>query len=77
MENFDKIKEAINDTSFLLNINYEHLFDIVDNKTTNESIKKNHSEGSFLADGCLIFWWLRIPTGSMTEWVFSRSGNAL
>jgi hypothetical protein len=40
VENFDKIKEAINDTSFLLNINYEHLFDIVDNKTTNESIKK-------------------------------------
>jgi hypothetical protein len=42
--NFDKIKEAINDTSFLLNINYEHLFDIVDNKTTNESIKKIKEE---------------------------------
>jgi len=38
--NFDKIKEAINDTSFLLNINYERLFDIVDNKIKNEEIAK-------------------------------------
>jgi hypothetical protein len=44
VENFDKIKEAINDTSFLLNINYEHLFDVVDNKTTNESIAKLKEE---------------------------------
>jgi len=40
VENFDKIKEAINDTSFLLNINYEHMFDVVDNKITNETISK-------------------------------------
>lgn len=44
VENFDKIKEAINDTSFLLNINYEHFFDIVDNKKTNESIAKLKEE---------------------------------
>jgi hypothetical protein len=44
VENFDKIKEAINDTSFLLNINYEHLFDIVDNKITNETIAKLKEE---------------------------------
>ena len=44
VENFDKIKEAINDTSFLLNINYEHLFDVVDNKTTNETIAKLKEE---------------------------------
>ena len=50
IENFDKIKEAINDTSFLLNINYEHLFDIVDNKTTNESIIKLKEETYTLVD---------------------------
>jgi len=44
VENFDKIKEAINDTSFLLNINYEHMFDVVDNKITNESIAKLKEE---------------------------------
>ena len=44
VENFDKIKEAINDTSFLLNINYEHMFDVVDNKITNESIVKLKEE---------------------------------
>jgi hypothetical protein len=44
VENFDKIKEAINDTSFLLNINYEHLFDVVDNKITNENIAKLKEE---------------------------------
>lgn len=44
IENFDKIKEAINDTSFLLNMNYEHLFDIVDNKRENESILKLKEE---------------------------------
>jgi len=44
VENFDKIKEAINDTSFLLNINYEHLFDVVDNKITNETIAKLKEE---------------------------------
>lgn len=41
---FDKIKEAINDTSFLLNINYEHMFDVVDNKITNENIVKLKEE---------------------------------
>jgi hypothetical protein len=44
VENFDKIKEAINDTSFLLNINYEHMFDVVDNKITNETISKLKEE---------------------------------
>jgi hypothetical protein len=44
VENFDNIKGAINDTSFLLNINYEHLFDVVDNKITNESISKLKEE---------------------------------
>jgi hypothetical protein len=44
VENFDKIKEAINDTSFLLNINYEHMFDVVDNKITNEGIAKLKEE---------------------------------
>jgi hypothetical protein len=44
VENFDKIKEAINDTSFLLNINYEHMFDVVDNKITNETIVKLKEE---------------------------------
>jgi len=44
VESFDKIKEAINDTSFLLNINYEHLFDVVDNKITNENIAKLKEE---------------------------------
>jgi len=44
VEKFDKIKEAINDTSFLLNINYEHMFDVMDNKITNESIVKLKEE---------------------------------
>jgi len=44
VDNFDKIKEAINDTSFLLNINYERLFDIVDNKIKNENIAKLKEE---------------------------------
>ena len=44
VDNFDKIKEAINDTSFLLNINYERLFDIVDNKIKNETIAKLKEE---------------------------------
>ena len=44
VENFDKIKEAINDTSFLLNINYEHMFNVVDNKVTNETISKLKEE---------------------------------
>ena len=38
VDNFDRIKDAINDTSFLLNINYERFFDIVDNKITNKEI---------------------------------------
>ena len=44
LENFDRIKEAINDTSFLLNMNYEHMFDVVDSKITNESIVKLKEE---------------------------------
>ena len=40
IENSDKTKEAINDISFLLNMNFEHLFDIIDNKTKNEKILK-------------------------------------
>ena len=44
VDNFEKIKEAINDTSFLLNINYERLFDIVDNKVKNEKIAKLEEE---------------------------------
>lgn len=44
VDNFEKIKEAINDTSFLLNINYERLFDIVDNKIKNEQITKLKEE---------------------------------
>lgn len=44
VDNFEKIKEAINDTSFLLNINYERLFDIVDNKIKNEQIAKLKEE---------------------------------
>lgn len=44
VENFDRIKEAINDTSFLLNMNYERYFDITDNKTTNTRISKLNEE---------------------------------
>jgi hypothetical protein len=44
VENFDRIKEAINDTSFLLNINYERFFDVTDNKTTNTQISKLKEE---------------------------------
>jgi len=44
VDNFDKIKEAINDTSFLLNINYERFFDIVDNKVTNTQLSKLKEE---------------------------------
>ena len=40
IENSDKIKEAINDISFLLNMNYEHLFDVTDNKIKNDNILK-------------------------------------
>jgi len=44
VDNFDRIKDAINDTSFLLNINYERFFDIIDNKTTNTQISKLKEE---------------------------------
>ena len=44
IEKFDKTKEAINDISFLLNFNYEQLFDIVDNKSKNERIQKLQEE---------------------------------
>jgi hypothetical protein len=40
IKNSDKIKEAINDISFLLNMNYEHLFDVTDNKNKNDKILK-------------------------------------
>ena len=44
IENFEKYKDAINDTSFLLNINYERLFEIIDNNATNEKITKLKEE---------------------------------
>ena len=44
IEKFDKTKEAINDIHFLLNFNYEQLFDIVDNKSKNERIQKLQEE---------------------------------
>jgi hypothetical protein len=44
IEKFDKTKEAINDISFLLNFNYEQLFEIVDNKSKNENIQKLQEE---------------------------------
>jgi len=44
VEKFDKTKEAINDINFLLNFNYEQLFEIVDNKSENERKKKLQEE---------------------------------
>lgn len=44
VEKFDKTKDAINDIHFLLNFNYEQYFEIVDNKSENESIKKLKEE---------------------------------
>lgn len=44
IENFEKMKDAINDINYLLNINYETLFQVVDNKNTEESIKKLKEE---------------------------------
>lgn len=44
VEKFDKTKEAINDINFLLNFNYEQLFEIVDNKSENERSKKLQEE---------------------------------
>lgn len=44
VEKFDKTKEAINDINFLLNFNYEQLFEIVDNKSENERCKKLQEE---------------------------------
>jgi hypothetical protein len=44
IEKFDKTKEAINDITFLLNFNYERLFEIIDNKTKNEQIDKLKEE---------------------------------
>uniref|UniRef100_A0A6C0DHM7 Uncharacterized protein n=1 Tax=viral metagenome TaxID=1070528 RepID=A0A6C0DHM7_9ZZZZ len=37
---FDKLKESINDINFLLNLNYETLFQIIDNKKDTETIQK-------------------------------------
>jgi hypothetical protein len=44
IENFEKMKDAINDINYLLNINYETLYQVVDNKNTEESIKKLKEE---------------------------------
>jgi hypothetical protein len=40
VERFDNLKDSINDINFLLNINYETLFQITDNKKDNETIQK-------------------------------------
>ena len=32
IDNFDKLKDAVNDINYLLNINYETLFQVTDNK---------------------------------------------
>jgi hypothetical protein len=40
IENFDKLKDTINDINLLLNINYESLFQVIDNKDTEEKIEK-------------------------------------
>lgn len=44
IENFEKMKDAINDINYLLNINYETLFSVIDNKNTEASIKKLKEE---------------------------------
>ena len=44
IENFDKTKDAINDITYLLNFNYERLFDTIDNKSQNEKIDKLKEE---------------------------------
>ena len=40
IENFDKLKDTINDINFLLNINYETLFQVTDNKNIEEKMEK-------------------------------------
>lgn len=44
VEKFDKTKDAINDINFLLNFNYEHLFEITNNKMENDNMKKLQEE---------------------------------
>jgi hypothetical protein len=44
IDNFDKLKDAVNDINYLLNINYETLFQVTDNKKTEETIKKLEEE---------------------------------
>jgi hypothetical protein len=44
IDNFDKLKDTINDINFLLNINYETLFQVIDNKDTEEKIEKLKEE---------------------------------
>jgi hypothetical protein len=42
--NFDNLKDAIGDINYLLNINYETLFQVIDNKDTEEKIEKLKEE---------------------------------
>jgi len=44
IDNFDKLKDAVNDINYLLNINYETLFQVTDNKKNEETIKKLEEE---------------------------------
>ncbi len=44
IQNFEKIKDAINDINILLNINYETLFNVIDNKNIEETIQKIQTE---------------------------------
>jgi hypothetical protein len=40
LNRFDNLKDSINDINFLLNLNYETLFQLTDNKQMNETINK-------------------------------------
>jgi hypothetical protein len=44
IENFDNLKDAVNDINFLLNLNYETLFQVTDNKNIEDSVKKLKEE---------------------------------
>ena len=44
IDNFEKLKDTVNDINFLLNLNYETLFQVVDNKNTEESVEKLKEE---------------------------------
>jgi hypothetical protein len=50
IDNFDKLKDAVNDINFLLNINYETLFQVTDNKNIEETIKKLKEETYILVN---------------------------